>query len=301
MSGRDTMKIAKWLCLGMLCVHLTWAADNNKLFRYDSSQRLNISENSSEIHETGVVHDISFDDVAGQRMNAYLVVPQGKGPFAAVLYVHWLGDPKTSNRTQFLKEAEGMAQHGAIALLVDMPWSVSGWFANRKLADDYEFSIRQLQNLRRSLDVLLQRPDVDRKRVAYVGHDFGATYGAMLIGVDARVRYAVLIAATPTLSDWFLLGAKIQGGERQAYIEKMAPLDPTNFIGKTKSVPVLLQFATIDKFIAKDKAELFANSASEPKEFRWYETGHEMNAQAATERAAWLEAQLKLTPPVSGN
>jgi dienelactone hydrolase len=295
------MKIAKWLYLGLLCVHLTWAADNNKLFRYDSSQRLNISENSSEVHGTIVVHDISFDDVAGQRMNAYLVVPQGKGPFAAVLYVHWLGDPETSNRTQFLKEAEDLAQHGAVALLVDMPWSVSGWFTNRKLADDYEFSVRQVQNLRRSVDVLLQRPDVDRKRVAYVGHDFGATYGAILIGVDARIRYAVLIAATPILSDWFLLGAKIQGDERQAYIQKMAPLDPTNFIGKVKSVPVLLQFATTDKFISRDKAELFVRSASEPKEFHWYEAGHEMNAQAATERAAWLEMQLKLASSSSGN
>jgi hypothetical protein len=57
-----------------------------------------------------------------------------------------------------------------------------------------------------------------------------------------------------------------------------------------------LQFATADKFIAKDKAELFASSASEPKELRWYETGHEMNSQAATERATWLEVQLKLTP-----
>ena len=247
-----------------------------------------------------MVHDISFDDVAGQRMNAYLVVPQGKGPFAAVLYVHWLGDPETSNRTQFLKEAEDLAQHGSIALLVNMPWSAAGWFANRKLADDYEFSIRQVQNLRRSLDVLLQRPDVDRMRVAYVGHDFGATYGATLIGADARVRYAVLIAATPILSDWFLLGAKIQGDERQAYIQKMAPLDPTNFIGKAKSLPVLLQFATTDKFIARDKAELFANSAREPKELRWYESGHEMNAQAAIERMAWLEAQLKLTPQAVG-
>src|ERR1041385_7166967 len=251
MTGRDAMKIAKWLCLGLLSVHLTWAAYNNKLFRYDASQRLNISENSSEVYGTVVVHDISFDDVAGQRINAYLVVPQGKGPFAAVLYVHWLGDPETSNRTQFLKEAENLAQHGTIALLVDMPWSAAGWFANRKLADDYEFSIRQVQNLRRSLDVLLQRPDVDRMRVAYVGHDFGATYGAILIGVDARVRYAVLIAATPILSDWFLLGAKIQGDERQGYIQKMTPLDPTNFLGKAKSVPVLLQFATNDKFIAK--------------------------------------------------
>jgi len=187
-----------------------------------------------------------------------------------------------------------VAQHGAVALLIDMPWSVPGWFKNRNMDDDYDFSIRQVQNLRRALDVLTQRPDVDRKRVAYVGHDFGATYGAILLGVDSRVRYAVLMAGTPILSDWFLLGSKIQGGERQVFMQKMAPLDATNFIGKVKSVPLLLQFATNDEFIPKDKAELFANAANEPKDFRWYEARHELTPQAATERMAWMETQLKL-------
>jgi fermentation-respiration switch protein FrsA (DUF1100 family) len=109
------------------------------------------------------------------------------------------------------------------------------------------------------------------------------------------------MAGTPILSDWFLLGSQIQGAERDAYIKKLAPLDPVNFIGKAKSVPLLLQFATTDKFIPKDKAELFANSASEPKEFRWYEAEHELNAQAATERVTWLETQLKLIATPAGN
>lgn len=169
------------------------------------------------------------------------------------------------------------------------------------MKDDYNFSIRQVQNLRRAIDVLAHRPDVDPKRIAYVGHDFGATYGAVLLGVDARIRYAVLMAGTPILSEWFLLGSKIEGEERQAFIQKMAPLDPTNFIGKAKSVPLLLQFGTNDKFIAKDKAELFANSAREPKEFRWYEAEHGLNPQAETERMAWLETQLKLRTKASGN
>lgn len=295
------MKITRWLICLFFCAQLSSAADKQDLFRYDSSQPLNIEEKSSEDHAGFTIRDIRFNDAAGQSMTAYLVVPQGKGPFAAVLYVHWLGEPETSNRTQFLKEAEEVASHGAIALLVDMPWSVSGWFRNRNMKDDYDFSIRQVQNLRRALDVLTQRPDVDRKRIAYVGHDFGATYGAMLLGVDSRVRYVVLMAGTPILSDWFLLGAKIEGEERQAFIQKMAPLDPTNFIGKAKSVPLLLQFATNDKFIAKDKAELFANSAAEPKEFRWYEAEHGLNLQAATERMVWLETKLKLGTASPGN
>src|SRR5262249_14280790 len=154
-----------------------------------------------------------------------------------------------------------------------------GWFQNRSLGDDYAFSVRQVQNLRRSLDVLSQRRDVDRKRIAYLGHDFGATFGAIMLGVDQRVSYAVLMAGTPVLSDWYLLGSKLQGAERDAYVKRMALLDPINFLARTHAT-LLLQFSANDRFISKDKAELFANSAKE-KDLRWYDAQHELNAQAA--------------------
>ncbi len=39
-------------------------------------------------------------------MPAYLVVPAGKGPFAAILFGHWAMDGSpTRNRTEFLEEA----------------------------------------------------------------------------------------------------------------------------------------------------------------------------------------------------
>jgi len=294
------MDILRWLGLALISIHFAWAADSHNIFRYDATQPFNLEEKSVEPHDLIVVHDIRFNDVAGQSINGYLIVPQGKGPFAAILYVHWLGDPETSNRTQFLKEAEEVCQQGAAALLIDMPWSVSGWFQNRKMDDDYAFSIRQVQNLQRALDFLLQRPGIDRKRVAYVGHDFGATFGAILVGIDPRIKHAVFMAGTPILSDWFLLGSKIQGDEREAYIKKITPLDPINFIGKAKSVPMLLQFSSHDQFIPKEKAELFGNSAHDPKDFRWYDSGHEMNAQAASDRVAWLESQLNIAPKASG-
>jgi dienelactone hydrolase len=294
------MRMTRWLFLLVMTASAVAARQPN-LFRYDPSQPLNIEEKAVESHDGFALHDIRFNDAAGQSMSAYLIVPQGNGPFAAILYVHWLGNPETSNRSQFLKEAEEVAQHGAVALLVDMPWSVPGWFRNRDTKDDYNFSIRQVQNLRRALDLLTRRPEVDAKRVSYVGHDFGATYGAMLLGVDHRIHCAVLMAGTPILSDWFLLGSKIEGAERDAFIKKMALLDPVNFLGKADSVPLLLQFATEDRFIPKDKAELFASAAREPKDFRWYDAQHELNDQAASDRVVWLESQLKLTMAPASN
>ena len=80
--------------------------------------------------------------------------------------------------------------------------------------------------------MLLSEPGVDRKRVAYVGHDFGAMYGALLAGVDRRPAAYVMIAGTKSFSDWYLLGRKLEGAARQAVVDELAPLDPTRHIGK---------------------------------------------------------------------
>ena len=39
------------------------------------------------------VEDIVFDGGAGSDVSAYLVTPPGAGPFAGVLWIHWLGEP----------------------------------------------------------------------------------------------------------------------------------------------------------------------------------------------------------------
>ncbi len=283
-------------------LHLLWAlfsmcalafpADYG-LFRYDASSPLGIQQKGTETSGTIDVRDISFSGATGESIKAYLVAPQGSGPFAGILYVHWLGTPATSNRTEFLQEAKKLAQQRkVVSLLVEMPWSQPKWFRQRKLDDDYEFSVRQVKNLRRALDVLLSEKGVDAKQIAYVGHDFGAMYGALLLAVDPRVHYAVLMSGTPIFSDWFLLDSDLKGAAREKYIASMAPLDPLNFVGHAKSVPILFQFASHDEYVSAERAKLFAASAHDPKQVMTYDAGHELNEAAAADRIKWLTAKL---------
>ena len=292
----------KNVLLSLLCTlslsTLGLAADKG-LFTYDASRALNVDERVTETSASFKVRDISFSGVNDEKLRAYLVAPQGEGPYAAILYVHWLG-PVNSDRTEFFTEAKNLAGHGVISLLIDMPWATPNWFKNRKLSDDYEFSIRQVKNLRRALDVLLSEKNVDKDRVAFVGHDFGAMYGSVLAGVDPRVHYAVFMAATPVFSDWFLLGTKIQGQELKAYKASMAPLDPTNYAAQENSLPVLFQFSKHDRFVPEERAQLFFQSASTPKQVLWYEAGHELDDQAAADRVKWLKDKLKLTNHAAG-
>ena len=90
-----------------------------------------------------------------------------------------------------------------------------------------------MKDLRRALDVLLAQPGIDRGRVAFVGHDFGAMYGVLAAAVDPRIKAFVFMAGTQSFSDWFLYGPpKLTGDARQKFIDELAPLDPIRYLPK---------------------------------------------------------------------
>ena len=176
-------------------------------------------------------------------------------------------------------------------------WSDPAWFRSRDSAQDYDHSVEQVRALRRALDVLLARPDVDKTRVAYVGHDFGAMYGAVLAGVDPRVNAALALqAGTTSFADWFLLSAKLAGAERERFVKKLEPLDPVHYVGQARA-PVYFQFANEDVYVPKASADAFFAAAAEPKEIHWYEAGHGLSEQAVRDRQDWLAARLGLVQP----
>jgi hypothetical protein len=57
-------------------------------FDYDRAAPLDIKETGVEHRGKIAVHDISCASPKGGRVPAYLVVPQGPGPFAAIIWGH---------------------------------------------------------------------------------------------------------------------------------------------------------------------------------------------------------------------
>jgi len=263
------------------------------LFRYDNTSPVVFKEVSSEKRGDVVVRDITFS--VGRRapdIKAYLVSPRGDGQFAAILWVHWLGAEK-SNRTQFLDEAVGLAQKGVVSLLVDAMWAKARWFGDRTLEMDYENSIRQVIELRRALDLLLSQSQVDRTRIGYVGHDYGAMYGMLMAGVDNRVKTYVFIAATQSLNDWAFLGP--QPKSKAAYLKQNANLELTDYLRQSKNASTFFQFGKADFYVSQADAAILFAAANEPKQRRLYEAPHEMGLkEIASDRDEWLVKELKL-------
>jgi dienelactone hydrolase len=247
---------------------------------------------------TGVtLRQLTYQQLDGTRNGATLVTgpAPGGGNAPGVLFVHWYEPPRpTSNRTEFLAEAVDLAAHGVTALLIDTPWTGERWFPTRDSEKDYEFSVQQVKDLRRALDVLLAQPGIDRTRVALVGHDFGAMYGALAAAADPRVTAFVYMAGTRSFSDWFLFTPKREGAARDAFVAKLARLDPIDYLPRISPRPILLQFGTKDQFVKKEAATAMSDAIKGPKTVKTYDFEHELTYQARQDRLAWLKEQFRI-------
>ena len=267
-----------------------------RLFAYDKKVPMDVREDMVNARDGVTIRVISYapGNARHARVDAFVVTPDGKGPFAGVLFFHWLGKPN-GDRGEFLEDAVELAKRGTVSLLIQgaFPWLEE---PTSPLADRQQI-IEQTVEVRRALDLLLSLDDVDAKRIGFVGHDYGAMYGAVAAGVEKRVKAWVLVAGMGTFSEWSLKYWPATGKDgEEAYRAAMKPLDPVGHIANAAPAALLFQFSDSDKYTSKAEALAFYSAAHSPKEIRWYACGHEMNAEAVrADRLLWIEKQFRLT------
>ncbi len=274
-------------------------------FDYDKAVPLGIKVIGVGRRGSVRIHDITYVSPKGGVVRAYLVVPKGKGPFAAVVWGHWYwGNSPMRNRKEFLDEAVALAQVGVVSLLTDGPIARPGHVQKDEPLNEQEpiDLVQQVVDMRRGVDLLQARKDVDPKRIAYVGHSYNAVVGAILSGVERRFKAFVLMAAT--MSDEISLKTpeyeqyrqKVGPEKFDAFIAKYAWTDQGKYVSHAAPAVVFLQYATREKFIMPERARLYAAVVSEPKRFKLYEAPHALNAEARSDRILFLIDQLKLKP-----
>jgi len=274
-------------------------------FDYDPKAPLNIQEAGVEHRGNVAVLDISYASPKGGRVPAYLVVPEGKGPFAAVIWGHWYWqNSEFFNRKEFLDEGVALAHAGVVSLLPTGPGARPGHVEDKDPLGDQQATelVQAIVDMRRGADLLLARKDVDPNRLAYVGHSYDATVGGFLCGIDKRFKAFVLMAGG--LSDdvdmkteeFQQFRQKVGPEKLDAFSAKYAWLDPGKFVSHAAPATVFLQFARQEKFLNAERARQYAAIVSEPKQFKLYDAPHALNAEARRDRIAFLSGQLKLKP-----
>jgi dienelactone hydrolase len=260
---------------------------NPAIFDYDHDRSFDIQDVETTTRDDARIRDLTFIG-AESRIKAYLVTPVAAGDsLAAILYVHWLGERATTNRTEFLNEAVALASQGVVSLLVDAMWAQPKWYDQRMPEEDYQHSIQQVIDLRRSIDLLLAQPGVEASRLAYVGHDFGAMYGIVMGSVDHRPTTYVLMAGAPHFADWYLFGRQPKSPEE--YRRQLAPLDPVQRVSQLAPAPVFFQFAAHDQYVSADAAAALYAAALPRKQTAMYDATHSLQKPEVTaDRINWL-------------
>ena len=236
------------------------------------------------------VAPFSFRAPTGNLVTGEIVRPTRRGAHPGVLFVHWLGDPKTTNHTEFEADAAALARHGVTSVLVDTMWSRPGWVPSvgKSASADAKATQDQVAELRAALDLLLAQPGVQPRHVAVVGHDFGAMLAALMAGVDPRPQAYVLMAGNSDLAEWYTFGKVVP-----AEYARDLGLSVTGALKASRTRAFLFQFAEHDRYIPADRAAAFVAAAPVAAKVMTYPTDHSLALpQAFEDRQAWLLAQL---------
>lgn len=281
-------------------------------FDYDAAKPLNARDSLRERIDGIEVRVLSFDSPKGGRATGLLYLPTGTGRHAGMLVGH--GAPGNCSGYATMTMGLAMAKAGAVTICLDAPFA-------RRQADPLTFtvqdSIDQVQfivDLRRGVDFLAARNDVDRARIGYIGNSFGGATGTLFVGVEPRVRAAVLRVADGGWVSHFsdpcaaeLVGtaaitgcltfegplAEVAEGERAAWLKAVLPLEGIRFVGRAKG-KLLLQNGEQDPLVPPTRAKRLKGAVPDGTVQEWYPSGHRLPNEAMTSGLAFLNGELGL-------
>ena len=229
-----------------------------------------------------IVH-LRFKDADGQIVPALLCTPRGqKGPFPVVIATHGY----TSNKAQVCAQvAPALVARGFAVLAADMPCHGERPGMPGEVMDKtnpikaFQLYRRAVVDDRQLIDLAGQRKDLDTSRgVILVGYSMGSWISSVVGPADDRVKAMALMVGGAT--DIPPIALKIP---------QVAATDPRLAIQHFAGRPILMLNGRSDTIVNAHMTRLLWDAAPQPKEQRWYESGHLLTEQAYADAADWVE------------
>ena len=240
------------------------------LFQYDASKPLNpLVLGSWFERQPYITEKVMYDSIHGERVPGYFAIPGegGCGKMPAILLVHGSNGFWGKNEDWVMDWLQVLTQAGFCVLTIDnygfgermkKPESsdIDGDIGPYEERDDV---VQSVVDLRRGIDYLLTREEVDGSKIGLLGGSRGGWLGAMTAGLESRLSAVVLTVI-----------AYSSGNPGNPYIRYKHTF---NFVPRI-SAPVMLVTAQNDKpeRVGFSK-EIFPLIRTE-KRHVWYETGH---------------------------
>ena len=272
------------------------AADRSQ-FAYDADAPLNLQKTVESTVNGVEVSAILYSSAGGQTVSGLLFDPVTRSSLRpGIVLMH--GMP--GNARQTMGQAQELASLGAVVIAIDAPFARRGGSPILFTAQDRDEQVQLIKDLQRAVDVLRARPNVDDDRIAYVGISYGAAMGALFVGIEKRLKAAVLVVGDGGLVTHmtgaedldFMAGLSCE--TRVTWFKAMVPVEPVRFIANALPTRLLLQNGRLDDLVPEADAELLQAAAPAPKTVRWYVAGHGLNQQAVFDRLDWLHTEIGL-------
>jgi uncharacterized protein len=272
------------------------AADRG-LFAYDVNAPLNLQKAVESTNNGVEVSTISFGSPDGGSVTGLLFDPVTRSSLRpGIVLMH--GMP--GNARVMVAQAQLLAQFGAVVIAIDAPFARRGGSPMQFTTQDRTEQIQLIKDLQRAVDVLRALPNVDDERIAYLGFSYGGAMGALFVGIERRLKAAVLVVGDGGLvshssgPEDFSFMASLSCATRLDWFRAMGPIEPIRFIPHASPTPLLLQNGRLDNLVPVADAEALHAAAPDPKTIRWYAAGHGLNLQAVWDRHDWLHEQIGL-------
>lgn len=266
------------------------------LYEYDRTNLNAVVESIDDSSPFWRKEKITFNAAyGGERVIAYLFIPKKvEPPYQTVAY--FPGSSATRNRS-----FQGLPQRNNTEFIIlsgrALLYPVYKGTYERPVASGLETSIasasrapmahrdwiiQMAKDLRRSVDYLESRPDIDKRRIAYYGFSWGASLGPIMLASEERFKAAV-----------FAVGGFYVWGE-------MAPgADTVLFAPRVKS-PVLMVNGKEDFFFPLRTSQIpmyeLLGTPDEHKKHKVYPGGHGLFGlfykQIRGDILAWLDRYL---------
>jgi fermentation-respiration switch protein FrsA (DUF1100 family) len=167
--------------------------------------------------------------------------------------------------------------------------------------------IQTVVDLRRGIDYLETRKDVDPTRIGYAGFSMGGILGTLVCAVDERIKAPILALAG---GDWKLMfeNTKLPNAERArkehpteaaAGVDVLDPVDPIHWVARIAPRPILFINGDHDTVVPVVCAKELQDTAAMPKEVFTYKGDHVPTfaefPRVVSKMIAWLDANVKGT------
>lgn len=284
-------------------------------FDYDGRLPLDARDSLRERVDGIEVRTLTFASPKGGRVTGLLYLPGTRGRHAGMIVGH--GAPGNSTGYATMTMGLAMAKSGAVVIALDAPFARRNaqplTLTSADSADQVQFMI----DLRRGVDYLATRADVDPERIGYIGNSFGGAAGTLLVGIEPRIRAAVLRVADGGWVSHFtapcdstrtgvaaVTGCLRVGGplaeeaqaDRDAWLRAVLPLEGIRFIGRSKA-QLLLQNGRRDPLVPPAVATRLRDAAPAGARKEWYDSEHRLPNEAMSAGLRFLHETLDLALP----